>query len=1374
MVGTALFATTSATLFQFVCSILIGFPLPFSLVLAAIPWTPSILAPIFLLSRRLFQKDRQLFKDLLNYIIVFLCQISITLIYPAYMYVFTSLDGNSQTAFFILLPLIKILTKNWISRFLPGLNDMKPEVVIFNIEIFHSLYVSSALQTATSNLTTVLILLVDLGLLWISVADVNTLLAEVKMIVSRKLSEATASNSLKKSADVPYLDLCILLLDDTGVKVDPRVSTAAVSVPMDLYRSPSTRKILVGPEASDIVTAIQSEPQPSSDQKPQAATGLRSLPPISGGDMAQFLKDRMTHDEKVSFVLKMSQVLFVCEFVVLIEFTEVTVPVMYSIYIAAMSHLVNRVYYPQLANMSEEHLYSTIGNVLAYSSIELVSFLLITLLFKRKLNMSTFHQLAFVLDRQWSMVQSKLILWTFYVIQSSLFHFEMCPHGFDPTSTYTDEKKIRLTIAPAMREPPATKSASVNGKIIITFHAHSVEFDLPLGDVTSEACTKIFKRFQNLAEVTCERMDYDAPGIATYEITLHSFPVYPIMNNLYHHNGNPLSTEFWCDATSARYHISSAAPASAMTCSFESITDVNVKEYMPCSNHGTCSDRTGLCTCHRGFYGDNCANNKDEEDILVAPSTGPFFQGNVLRVSAKREKSTEFNLIKADIAGTTVFTMNGEGHSVFHQGSVELKEGHLIVQDGDVRLQNGGTLSLDSADLKIQNGRIHVQTTMETSQSVTLPLLQLEMLASSANAADFLRLSKQNAPLFRVSSRGTVVVLEGGIEVLKGGVKVQRGGLQVLSDGINVLQGGIELPQDGIRVHNGDLGLLNGVLSLSTVSASKPAVSIERQSLVDSSGRVTKATPLLHIKTNIASAPLISAMSHESLPLFEVLGDGGVRIHGGGLSIDTGGLLVETGGQIIKSGGLQIETGGLLVESGGITTHDGFTIKDGGLEVQNSAINGPVLRLASANPHYAGDMIELTVNQSTSDPPFKLLNARTDTNGQDVFSIDSQGHLVTHGDITTLDNGRIIVNGALISEAQTIFSHIKLPAAREIRVPSSHSYIKITNDGADEANIVRMERDGASAGQLLVLQNEDEQSLEGDVSVKPFSAAIYVFDGHLWRALTAASFDTSVISGVKSFEAANDLNFGNIKLTVQNLQVASQSAGLLALYGKGGELTQDERLAFDASTSTLSVDTLDARSIRGHIDMTDSELHGVEIVGGHISNVNMTELDMVEVVGELYVNEQAYFGASIMVDGQVMGSGAYVDASDARFKTNVTEIVGNTAIETIQALQGVEYSYRFDEFPDKRFNTRREIGFLAQDIERVLPQVIEEDNDGFKYVAYARVVPVVVEALKAERNKRLKLENDVEKLQETVDLLKQQLEQQQELLNKLLVSREVA
>lgn len=83
-------------------------------------------------------------------------------------------------------------------------------------------------------------------------------------------------------------------------------------------------------------------------------------------------------------------------------------------------------YYTQLANMSTEHLISTVLNVLLYSLVEFTAFVTLNQILKRRLNFSTMHQLAFVLERQAIHVQTALILWVFYTTQISLDHYGEC------------------------------------------------------------------------------------------------------------------------------------------------------------------------------------------------------------------------------------------------------------------------------------------------------------------------------------------------------------------------------------------------------------------------------------------------------------------------------------------------------------------------------------------------------------------------------------------------------------------------------------------------------------------------------------------------------------------------------------------------------------------------------------------------------------------------------------------------------------------------------------------------------------------------------------------------------------------------------------
>ncbi|MFN3188069.1 MAG: tail fiber domain-containing protein, partial [Candidatus Paceibacteria bacterium] len=79
--------------------------------------------------------------------------------------------------------------------------------------------------------------------------------------------------------------------------------------------------------------------------------------------------------------------------------------------------------------------------------------------------------------------------------------------------------------------------------------------------------------------------------------------------------------------------------------------------------------------------------------------------------------------------------------------------------------------------------------------------------------------------------------------------------------------------------------------------------------------------------------------------------------------------------------------------------------------------------------------------------------------------------------------------------------------------------------------------------------------------------------------------------------------------------------------------------------------------------------------------------------------------------------------SDKRLKTNVTDI--NSALDTILSLRGVRY-----EWVDKdRFGNMTEIGFLAQEVDTVLPELVRKGGE-YWTLNTPNMLAVVVEAMK--------------------------------------------
>jgi hypothetical protein len=121
--------------------------------------------------------------------------------------------------------------------------------------------------------------------------------------------------------------------------------------------------------------------------------------------------------------------------------------------------------------------------------------------------------------------------------------------------------------------------------------------------------------------------------------------------------------------------------------------------------------------------------------------------------------------------------------------------------------------------------------------------------------------------------------------------------------------------------------------------------------------------------------------------------------------------------------------------------------------------------------------------------------------------------------------------------------------------------------------------------------------------------------------------------------------------------------------------------------------------------------------------------------------------------------GFNVSPSDARFKQNIAPLAG--ALDKVLKVRGVSFDWRRDEFPKRNFPSGRQLGFIAQEIKEVLPEVVSQDSEGFYSVDYGKLAPLLVEAIK-EQQSRLdeqagKKDAEIQQLRESLAELKQQV-----------------
>ena len=80
-------------------------------------------------------------------------------------------------------------------------------------------------------------------------------------------------------------------------------------------------------------------------------------------------------------------------------------------------------------------------------------------------------------------------------------------------------------------------------------------------------------------------------------------------------------------------------------------------------------------------------------------------------------------------------------------------------------------------------------------------------------------------------------------------------------------------------------------------------------------------------------------------------------------------------------------------------------------------------------------------------------------------------------------------------------------------------------------------------------------------------------------------------------------------------------------------------------------------------------------------------------------------------------------------------------------LQGVNYYWKTSEYTNMNFTDRLQIGFVAQDVEKLFPEMVFTDDAGYKSIDYSRLTPVLVETIKEQQQQINELFKRVEKLE---------------------------
>jgi hypothetical protein len=131
-----------------------------------------------------------------------------------------------------------------------------------------------------------------------------------------------------------------------------------------------------------------------------------------------------------------------------------------------------------------------------------------------------------------------------------------------------------------------------------------------------------------------------------------------------------------------------------------------------------------------------------------------------------------------------------------------------------------------------------------------------------------------------------------------------------------------------------------------------------------------------------------------------------------------------------------------------------------------------------------------------------------------------------------------------------------------------------------------------------------------------------------------------------------------------------------------------------------------------------------------------------------YVNFDDSAGDCCFIEGSCATTGAGACTSDARLKTEIKTL--ENVLDNIMKMNPVEFDwsetyYQYESLKEK--GKLKSLGFIAQEMREIYPEVVQLTHDGYYYIIYNELNSVLVEGIKEQQVFIDDLENTITQLE---------------------------
>jgi hypothetical protein len=280
-----------------------------------------------------------------------------------------------------------------------------------------------------------------------------------------------------------------------------------------------------------------------------------------------------------------------------------------------------------------------------------------------------------------------------------------------------------------------------------------------------------------------------------------------------------------------------------------------------------------------------------------------------------------------------------------------------------------------------------------------------------------------------------------------------------------------------------------------------------------------------------------------------------------------------------------------------------------------------------------------------------------------------------------------------------------------------------------------------------------------DITAKTF----YVYDGSKWvpvdNALPQDEFYVGDANGKAVHTPKSSITLSGFGYATADVSMGNGSNNYRILYlaTPSGPMDAANKQYVDDKTTTPTAKPADPKTGDTYYNTTEKTFYiydgskwipAGDNLGNHTASQNL-------LMSTYAINNDGQDGKGLTFETagnaifaqDVTVKGNFYTPSDERLKTKIETL--SKALQSIDRLRGVRFEYK----DQKRYAKGPKIGVIAQELQKVFPEMVTKGADGYFKVDYTQLTAVLIEAVKEQQLQINELNSRLNKQQEQINAI---------------------